>query len=453
MKTPRSIVLGALACFASAAACTNGGGGGKDSTPTPTPVAAVFVSTSGLDTNAGISPDDALATIQEAMVVASSLGLVEVRVSAGTFEANQDAGNAVFLRPGIALLGGWAADFTLRDPATNLTVLQSTATVGNDPDSLDAAIVARGSHIGRDARVDGFTIRGGSGNNGTGVVVAEGAGPTFTANVIEGGSATTSIGAAVRNGGAPLFRGNVIRGGTATNNAFGAIAIRSGAVFEDNIVQGGSSPESKGFVLGGSAIVRGNTIDGGTGTNTTGIDMNTTGALIENNLIRAGAGTAVSHGIRNDALLALIRHNTVDGGGGTTEAAALVMSAQPSVENNILFTSGGVTRRCVSETASVAPVVFRNNDLFDCPTALYRNEGTTDITDIATVNSLSIVAFSANVSVAAGFEGANLGDFHLGNSSPASVSEGGVDFTAFVLFDRDGAARTSPPSMGAFERD
>ncbi|MNC96624.1 hypothetical protein D3C83_140420 [compost metagenome] len=44
------------------------------------------------------------------------------------------------------------------------------------------------------------------------------------------------------------------------------------------------------------------------------------------------------------------------------------------------------------------------------------------------------------------------GDFHLAAGTPVAISEGAVH-RVFILNDRDGTTRTSPQSIGAFERD
>ena len=104
------------------------------------------------------------------------------------------------------------------------------------------------------------------------------------------------------------------------------------------------------------------------------------------------------------------------------------------------------------------PASVRNNDLFDCPTALYYDEGTTAITSIATVNALGDTTASGNVSADPLFEDQAGGDWHFTVSTLATVDEGGLngidDGGWGFTDDKDGDPRPgtgSAWSMGAYE--
>ena len=137
----------------------------------------------------------------------------------------------------------------------------------------------------------------------------------------------------------------------------------------------------------------------------------------------------------------------------------------PTIENNIISALKGASERyCVHETdANSDPTALRNNVLFDCPTALYRDEGNTAITDIAAVNMLMDTTSSGNVStdpMLVDRDGADDdpttfvdNDWHLSGASPASVTGGGLDLSALFTIDADGVARSVPWSIGAYEKD
>jgi hypothetical protein len=168
----------------------------------------------------------------------------------------------------------------------------------------------------------------------------------------------------------------------------------------------------------------------------------------------------------------IIQNNTINAS-SATDSFGIHMSAgsgalvAPTIENNIISALMGASERyCVHETdANSDPTALRNNVLFDCPTALYRDEGNTAgntaITDIAAVNMLMDTTSSGNISTDPMFvdrDGADDdpttfvdNDWHLSGASPASVTGGGLDLSAQFTSDADGVARTAPWSIGAYE--
>ena len=150
-------------------------------------------------------------------------------------------------------------------------------------------------------------------------------------------------------------------------------------------------------------------------------------------------------------------------------AVAVGYLAGPVVlENNILFTAGGSYRVCIYEMqGNENPAAVMNNDLVECPSALYAdfiggsggncpfNSSFNCLVDAAAVNALTdmTIGSSGNVSVDPLFADPGEPDYHLSTNSPVEVRQGGLDLSADFIDDFDGALRTVPWSMGAYEQD
>ncbi|MEW6681293.1 MAG: right-handed parallel beta-helix repeat-containing protein [Nitrospirota bacterium] len=292
------------------------------------------------------------------------------------------------------------------------------------------------------------TISGGSGASSYGILITQFSSPTIENNTITGGSGRNSHGI-MTLGGSPSIKSNTISGGNGDSSYGIVITQLSSPTIENNTIAGGSGDSSYGIVFtpgSGSTPIQNNSISGGSGTYSYGIQIR---------FPSTGSG------------LPEIRNNTIDGGSGATQAIGIDMSGRgtPMIQNNIVFTSGNGQRYCLYNLAVFTIVVF-NNDLFDCPTALYSDGSTLyTLTDISGVNSLPYGR--NNVSIDPQFadrDGPDHqitsmedNDWHLTASSHASVTQGGLDlsaaFTAAFPTDQDGTTRTAPWSMGAYELD
>jgi hypothetical protein len=214
-------------------------------------------------------------------------------------------------------------------------------------------------------------------------------------------------------------------------------------------VSGRQGQRTFGIILGSSGtVVERNTIEAGCGT-TIGIGLlsNNSYASVRNNVIGGGrcstSGVAAgnSHGVL--AVLSAganeleLHSNDVFalGQNGSCTAIALTLDTVPPctqtpcpvpvpappptgprgvVRNNILHAGGGSggcskSYAVLEAIAAADPRIFENNDLWYGPgavTALYRNEGTTDLATIAQVNALSDMTASGNLSQSPGFAAA-----------------------------------------------
>ena len=116
----------------------------------------IYVSADGSDDNTGISPDSPFATIQRGLSVAEAADAYEVRVAEGEYVVENEA-DIIEVPEGVALKGGWSADFGAWAPRTHVTTIRQgeggpsvlvSCSVGSNPwdDCFDRAIV------------DGFSI-------------------------------------------------------------------------------------------------------------------------------------------------------------------------------------------------------------------------------------------------------------------------------------------------------
>jgi hypothetical protein len=104
--------------------------------------------------------------------------------------------------------------------------------------------------------------------------------------------------------------------------------------------------------------------------------------FISNNAITGGTGNG-NYGVWNlSSSPPIISNSTINGGSAGVTVVGLfgTGASTPSVRNNIVFTTGGTTRYCIQEGDTTSdPSVLQNNNLFDCPTAVYRDENTANM--------------------------------------------------------------------------
>ena len=415
--------------------CGGGGGDGAadNSSVSLVPAGDYYVSVMGNDGNDGLSSTKPKLTIQAAIAVAP-IGK-NVHVAEGSYQVNSDAGsgNQVVLRDNVSLYGGYSSDFTVRDPSVYTTIIEDISTTVGTTATLNRTIESN-SGITNNTLVDGFTINGSS---STGAVYS----------------------AAIANfyGGAPKIQNNIIRGGSESYN-YGIYNLNSSPVIQNNTIAAGTGSISYGvYSRTSSPIIQRNIITGGSGGSDSiaVVSLVSSSSIIQNNVIKGGSGSNTSKAVIDANLsFSTIRNNSIDGGtGGVSSHAIMIMESSPTIQNNILFTSAGTNRYCISEWSNTNsdPAQFTNNNLFACQTALYHDEAITEITTISDVNALLDITggTGGNISVDPLFVSAD--DLHLTASSPASVTQGGLDLSTYFTNDKDGLERTIPWSIGAYE--
>ncbi|MEK6698072.1 MAG: Ig-like domain-containing protein [Nitrospirota bacterium] len=411
-------------------------------------VAIVYVRDSdGSDSNPGARTQP-MKTISAAIARADSLYTKgRVLVAGGTYSVS----TAIALVEGISLFGGYSpASWDVRDYQTYVTTIQDTRTTGGTDFNPNRTIEA-GNGIAPATVVDGFVIKGGGGASAA--VFSYYGSPTIRNNTIQGGTGATVYGVFNYSASSSVIENNVINAGTAGagSYAYGVWNFGAGSpVIRNNTISGGVAGQSAYAVQINSVIsslVEGNTIVSGKGgINSVGIWVaNTSSAQIRNNTIAIVTGaTGSQYAVRIQSGPITIRNNTIQGEIRTETAN------NPIIENNILFTptDGGF---CITDFYAVASL--RNNDFVNCYYYLNGSGTLTTISAIEAALKAKGSAASGNVSASPAFANQAGGDWHLTASSPTSVSRGGLDLSAQFTTDKDGASRTAPWSIGAYERD
>jgi hypothetical protein len=482
----------------------NGGG-----TQMP-PDGILYVSTGGgNDSNDG-TKEKPLATIQAAISIrmGSLRETVEIRVTEGTYYV-VDSG---LILKDTSLVGGYATNFSERNPLTHTTKIEDTRVIG----TMNIAIYMRNSSL------DGFNVQAASGGDQTRALDCYS--PCVIANCTIDGGTGGQAGAIACTGPEIEIKNNSIYGGKSTQEfsvAIAAFSCSSDTKIENNVIDGGEGPKgasgigtedcSSVFIenntifggkdtnggsgdtwgihnAGSSPVIRGNMITGGTGSYySTGIvNIENSTPIIRNNIIYGGQAQTDVAGINYIKSGGLLQNNTISSG-SANNAWGILISANscPLIHNNIIFTSGGtLSRGCIALLDSSRPYSYPhallNNNLWGLGGAilLTDNRSSTNYTTVNEINALPYA--SGNVSLDPLLVNANgpdgdigtMGDndWHLTDSSPSDVRQGGIDcvaagWTDFTT-DKDGNTRTNiiqepPPSnsgaggwsMGAYERD
>jgi hypothetical protein len=195
-------------------------------------------------------------TITDAMAAAVSGDSILVR--GGVYS------ESVSLKDGVHLLGGWDGTFTNRDPSSVLTMIFGSGT---------APAVESGPTVGATALVDGFTLTGGGGSPGAGVVITGGS-PVFRNNrIVDNVLSGIAGGVYIREGSTARLENNVITGNSTQGSGGGVRSDFSSPVLVGNLIEQNTSRHSGGgfCAIGGAPACSLNTIrdnvagDGGGG--------------------------------------------------------------------------------------------------------------------------------------------------------------------------------------------
>jgi parallel beta-helix repeat protein len=327
----------------------------------------VRVSPQGSDASDGSSWVLAKRTVQAGIDTASAYLGGQVWVAAGTYVENTT------LRAEIAVYGGFAGtetDLSQRNRTANVTVLD-----GNQAGSV--VTVAAGTT--QTTRIDGFTIRNGSGTRygdlyGGGIYCLSS--PTIANNNITANTATYGGGIYCDRGAAPLIAGNKIIGNTTpyapvipndpTSGRGGGIYSRGSATITNNTITNNSALGGGGGIecqSAGTTIISNNTITGNAvlgyaltnaGGEGGGIDCGQVTATIESNIIMGNTSPAaggMGGGICFTLGTPTIRNNTVTGnsaayfGGGIDcgQCSSGSVTNNTVTGNSAYYSGGGIS--------------------------------------------------------------------------------------------------------------
>jgi hypothetical protein len=358
---------------------------------------AVYVSLGGDDGNPGTRehPKRSLqAALDLAGALTGELGRLEVRTAAGTYIITAP----VELRDKVSLRGGYDPADWSRDVEANETVIAAQGA---------EKVVAAGAGITAAAAIEGFTLRA---------------------------AAEDTVCCVYCNGGSPTIRDNMIDAGPGVLDSSGIFCISS------------------------SPRIMANTIDAGKGSaNCRGIVCQGAAAVIRNNVVYYEAGGGDFLGILcNNSTGVIIQNNTIRGGQETGGSLIYCWTSTCVIENNILYASPEAVYGIYEADTASLPERVNNNDFYGC-SPLYR--GAVGPTSCGTVAAMeAYLAGQPEAVPAAGnreedpvFVDAAAQDYHLGGASP--LRDQGLDLSAWFGGDREGAPRTVPWSIGAYELD
>ncbi|MDH4246682.1 MAG: right-handed parallel beta-helix repeat-containing protein [Deltaproteobacteria bacterium] len=283
-----------------------------------------------------------------------------------------------------------------------------------------------------------------------------------------------------------LIRGNVVRVGNSTGTLYGSVGLHilasnmPLATISDNLFvansQLGATGATWGVLINGAKDLNifNNKIHGGSAPTTTygAYFVNISGtANFYNNLVYGGVATTNSYGVYFTAgtvtgsMVVRLYNNTVDSGtGGTTNRGIYLNAPFTTMEivNNILKLNAGTTVWGVQTmTAALKPPTRMDNNSFSGGgvTSIY-SEANAPLAGSYSVATMP-VGFLNNVADAPVFvsPGGTDGlvstpadnDWHLGATTPVTVTGGGATLPAPFDVDMAGVTRTAPWSMGAYE--
>jgi len=138
----------------------------------------------------------------------------------------------------------------------------------------------------------------------------------------------------------------------------------------------------------------------------------------------------------------------------TTMMLVVSGSAGASVENNIFLGQAFRTVALSFDSAANLPSALCNNDFWVAYRFLATDDGLA-AADISTLESVlathGVASRGGNVAVAPSLS--SDGNYSPTSSTPISVSQGGADVSSIFTSDMTGAMRTTPWSIGPYERD
>lgn len=313
----------------------------------------------------GLTWGTAFTTVQAGIEFARLQFGGEVWVAQGVYGEERENAGAVRLRPGVDLYGGFTGKEVLRSqraPLANPTILDGSASAGGAP----AVTVVIGAN---DVVIDGFTIRGGRGQDGGGMTNIA-VSPTIVDCVFRD-NASERFGGAMLNvdGAAPRIIDCVF-----TNNR----ADESGGAVANTDAQ----PEFVDclFSLNSAGIA------GGAIFNTPGADIVVRGTMFEYNTAETGGGAVFNEGAQPSFEACTFLGNTAEEFGGAifnnfnedNSVASDTLAVNCVFARNYAEGGGGAITS-LSSVMTAVNCTFADNESLDGGSAFFNNGAQTDV--------------------------------------------------------------------------
>jgi hypothetical protein len=348
--------------------------------------------------------DAPMRTIPWAIAQAVAQGGIDtIRVAQGDYAYDYGNDDHVVVADGVSLYGGYASDWSARDPWQHVTrLVDESQYIGSSEDDPHRAMEVP-EDVGADTVIDGFEVR---------VTVGQ-----FRAGILVLGDAT------IRN-----------------SRLLPTIAFESVTTVGVRILGGDPTIASNRFAFDiadsqGSAI---------------GIDAENSDGVFVGNVIDTSSDGSWQYGIRLISGAPQIVANSIYLESASNEVGIWLQSATPVLDNNLIEVEelDGV---CVwSVGAQSVPTAMRNN-LLDCNYTMFGSDPLRSWFTIMELES-SLVGATDNVKLQALVTHPDQ-DMALDAGDPCTVTQGGRDVSADVPEDIDGVPRTAPLSIGAHEWD
>ena len=445
----------------------------------------VYVKPTGNNSNTGLSWEMAKQTVAAGLT--ASVSGDQVWVAAGTYNER------ITLKNRVALYGGFVGIETLlaeRNIAANPTILdgQRNGAVVTSPYGLVAA-----------TRIDGFTIRNGTGKlSGSyrygGGIYCDSSSPAIANNTIISNIASSGGGIFYGSYSSPTISGNIIRENNAAKGGGICCNSSSASTISGNMITGNSGSGGGIYCSYSSPVIVSNTISENTATSGGGVYCLSSSPTIANNIINSNSATDDGGGIYCDYSFPTISNNTINGnsaaanGGGIccwNHSSATISNntiagniayyngggiccywySSPTISSNTitgnincyngLYTGGGI---CCYDVSS--PLIANNIIAFN-DTGIYSNGfGPTPVLRNNCVfnpggdNYMNLSAGSGDISLNPGLEACEYGKYHLSPDSPCINMGNDADVQSGQV-DMDGLTRTVGPhvDIGSDEYD
>ncbi len=417
------------------------------------------------------------------------------------------SGLATRATSGVSMTDGSKGSMTAVSISSSPSELSQGVTVegGSDLSIGDSTISAGGgaTKVARGINLNGSMLAAGGDNISAGPATVDSCGVfvdsdeswSVSKSKVVAGVASTSRGIAVNGGGGGAVDGStVVSGGSGTTTSH-AIYLHSGnskvtnntivsgagesawGIFLDNVaaawisdnrIFGGQGAVSFGIRAATnssdwSSITR-NLIYGGSGDYSVAVSLQATNAVVWNNLIHGGGGTAAlptlgTRGLEVQDGTVRIINNTIFSGGLTNSSFGIAcVPAQPEIVNNIIFV-GVDNEKAIFSSQTLTSAV--QNNLFYAYSGTMQAYQDQESNYVYGINELS--NFSNNISGDPAFldtDGsdndimtAEDNDWHLSAATSLGVREGGIPVQLPDQFDLEQVRRTAPWSIGGYEYD
>lgn len=397
-----------------------------------------YVSPSGDNSAEGLDPEKPLATIHEALNRAITGDWIYI--AEGTYYVNSDPSlvTEIHLKNGVSLYGGYAGDFSIRDPVSHPVIIKDESVYTNIfiPSDCENTPPNRAIHAGTDITtdtiVDGFQIIGGGGgtNAWSSAIFLRGS-PAILNNIINGGNGYNATGI-IACGSSALIEKTTIRSGIGSFMGRGIRAEYVGDfVVQNNVISGDGKTYSIGVELSSATentLINANVISGGSGSGyNQGIRYNSSAGRFINNIIYGGmTGTTYGVGINGAGNHAVILNNTIDAGTGSTTIGIYSGGSSSYLYNNIIYVDGEPCKGIEEGDPAGDITEIKNNSISPCATRIYDMDSDTNYMTIGELESLS-ATYAANNADLPVFADIASGNYRLDIGTPASILSGGLN--------------------------